>query len=82
MLFASVLLITLFLVLFPVVLLVFYSFSVGTPNEPLRLGLDAWRNAVGHSSGFFSNATTSGYRRSTGPRRPWALSEGRAPSHR
>jgi iron(III) transport system permease protein len=45
-LFASVLLITLFLVLFPVVLLVFYSFSVGTPTGPLRLGLDAWRNAV------------------------------------
>jgi iron(III) transport system permease protein len=45
-LFASILLITLFLVLFPVVLLVFYSFSVGTPTEPLRLGLDAWHNAV------------------------------------
>ena len=45
-LFTAVLMITLFLVLFPVVLLVFYSFSVGTPNEPLRLGFDAWRNAV------------------------------------
>ena len=45
-LFVGVLMATLFLVLFPVVLLIFYSFSVGTPAEPLRLGFDAWRHAV------------------------------------
>lgn len=45
-LFAAVLMATLFLVLFPVLLLIFYSFSVGTAAEPLRLGLDAWRHAV------------------------------------
>jgi iron(III) transport system permease protein len=45
-LFTTVLLTTLFLVLFPVVLLIFYSFSVADPAAPLQLGLDAWRNAV------------------------------------
>jgi iron(III) transport system permease protein len=45
-LFIAVLLITLFLVLFPIALLIFYSFSVGPPAGPLQLGLDAWRHAL------------------------------------
>src|SRR5262249_41430659 len=43
LLFTGVLVTTLFLVLLPVLLLIFYSFSVGTPSGPLKLGLDAWR---------------------------------------
>jgi iron(III) transport system permease protein len=57
-LFASVLLITMFLVLFPVVLLIFYSFSVGNPNGPLVLGLDAWRNAIDNPEIFTSILNT------------------------
>ncbi len=45
-LFIGVLLVTLFLVLFPIAMLVFYSFSVGPPAGPLLLGLDAWRHAL------------------------------------
>jgi iron(III) transport system permease protein len=45
-LFAGVLLLTLFLVLFPIAMLIFYSFSVGPPAGPLQLGLDAWENAL------------------------------------
>jgi iron(III) transport system permease protein len=45
-LFTGVLLLTLFLVLFPIAMLIFYSFSVGPPAGPLRLGLDAWENAL------------------------------------
>lgn len=36
----------LFLVLFPVFLLVFYSFSVNSTAEPLRLGWEGWQRAV------------------------------------
>jgi iron(III) transport system permease protein len=46
LLFAVVLITVLFFVLVPVVLLIFYGFSIGSPTEPLRLGLDAWRHAI------------------------------------
>src|SRR5579862_1467283 len=45
-LFTGVLLVTLFLVLFPVGMLIVYSFSVGPAAGPLQLGLDAWRHAL------------------------------------
>jgi len=45
-LFTGVLLVTLFLVLFPIGMLIFYSFSVGPPAGTLQLGLDAWRHAL------------------------------------
>jgi iron(III) transport system permease protein len=45
-LFTGVLLLTLFLVLFPIAMLILYSFSVGPPAGPLQLGLDAWENAL------------------------------------
>jgi iron(III) transport system permease protein len=45
-LFVGVLLVTLFVVLFPIALLIFYSFSVGAAGGPLQLGLDAWRHAL------------------------------------
>lgn len=45
LLFVIVLLTSLFLILLPVVLLIFNSFSDALPGEPFRLGLDAWRHA-------------------------------------
>ena len=45
LLFVVVLLTSLFLILLPVVLLIFNSFSAALPGEPFRLGLDAWRHA-------------------------------------
>jgi len=46
LLFTIALLTTVFLVLFPVILLVAYSFVESLPKEELRLGVDAWRHAV------------------------------------
>ena len=45
LLFVIVLLTSLFLILLPVVLLIFNSFSAALPGEPFRVGLDAWRHA-------------------------------------
>jgi iron(III) transport system permease protein len=45
-LFTGVLLMTLFLVLFPIGMLIVYSFSVGPPAGPVQLGLEAWRHAL------------------------------------
>lgn len=46
LLFVIVLLTTMFLVLLPVVLLIANSFVESLPNQPLRLGFDAWAHAV------------------------------------
>jgi iron(III) transport system permease protein len=46
LLFTVVLLTTMLLVLLPVVLLIAYSFVESLPNQPLRLGFDAWQHAV------------------------------------
>jgi iron(III) transport system permease protein len=46
LLYAAVLLTLLFLVLFPVVMLVLYSFSVGMPGTPLQLGFEGWARAI------------------------------------
>ena len=45
-LFTIVLLTVLVLVVLPVVLLIAYSFVESLPNQPLRLGFEAWRHAV------------------------------------
>ena len=45
LLFLAVLMTSLFLILLPVVLLIFYSFSAGAPGEAFRLGFDAWEHA-------------------------------------
>ena len=46
LLFAAVLLTTLFLVLYPVVLIVFYSFSAAETGADFVFGLDAWQSAL------------------------------------
>ena len=45
LLFLAVLMTSLFLILLPVVLLIFHSFSAGAPGEAFRLGFDAWEHA-------------------------------------
>jgi iron(III) transport system permease protein len=44
--FSAVLLTTIFLVLFPVLLLIFYGFNVAAPGQPLVLGLGSWRRML------------------------------------
>ncbi|MQA65173.1 MAG: ABC transporter permease subunit [Alphaproteobacteria bacterium] len=51
-LFAVVLLVTLFLVLYPVLLIVFYSFSVAETGADFVFGLDAWKRALSEPAMF------------------------------
>lgn len=56
--FVSVLFVTLALVLFPILLLVFYSFNTGELGQPLSLGLGAWRHALDNPVVFGSIVNT------------------------
>jgi iron(III) transport system permease protein len=51
-LFALVLLVTLFLVLYPVLLIVFYSFSIAETGADFVFGLDAWKRALSEPAMF------------------------------
>jgi iron(III) transport system permease protein len=51
-LFAVVLLVTLFLVLYPVLLIIFYSFSVAETGADFVFGLDAWKRALSEPAMF------------------------------
>jgi iron(III) transport system permease protein len=51
-LFTVVLLVTLFLVLYPVLLIIFYSFSVAETGADFVFGLDAWKRALSEPAMF------------------------------
>lgn len=51
-LFIAVLSTVLFLVVYPALLLILYSFTGGEPGQPLRFGLDAWRYAFSEPAMF------------------------------
>lgn len=51
-LFFALLATVVFLVVYPVALLVLYSFIAGEPGEPMRFGLDAWRYALSEPAMF------------------------------
>ncbi|HTI88860.1 MAG TPA: iron ABC transporter permease [Alphaproteobacteria bacterium] len=56
--YVAVLATVLVFVLLPVLLLVAFSFSVGSPAEPIRIGLDGWRHAVENPTVFGSILNT------------------------
>ena len=57
-LFAVVLLVTLFLVLYPVLLIIFYSFSSAEAGADFVFGLDAWHRALSEPAMFGSIVNT------------------------
>ena len=57
-LFVIVLLVTLFLVLYPVLLIIFYSFSSAEAGADFVFGLDAWHRALSEPAMFGSIVNT------------------------